>query len=168
MRKQLFEENQKLANRKFIKYSTSYYDNKNGFLILDWDPTQNRIKIKWNASKDDLTNGGYNSENLRKFLQKYGEINALVISNKKNGSALVEFSSREASEMAISYEKGNLDNPLKLEWLSETSKKNNENPKTSTSSTIKDADYESLVLRQLRQAEERKRLIEQMMKEDNE
>lgn len=65
--------------------------------------------------------------------------------------------------MAISYEKGSLQNPVTLSWL------NAPKPSSKTafkSETIKETDFESLVLRQMRQAEERKRLIEQMMKED--
>lgn len=131
--------------------------------MIDFDPSENRIKIKWSATKDDDMNGGYSEENLRKYLQKYGDINALVIS-KKNGSALVEFSTKDASEMAISYEKGNMQNPLTLTWVN--APKSSIKP-TYKSETIKETDYESLVLRQMRQAEERKRLIEQMMENDN-
>lgn len=66
--------------------------------------------------------------------------------------------------MAVAYEKGLVENPLILEWLSGSPPKSKNQPMTS--STISDTDFESLVLRQMRQAEERKRLIEQMMKED--
>lgn len=126
-----------------------------------WDSSKHRIKIKWKASKDDEANGGYNIDNLTKFLNKYGEIVALVISNKKKGSAVVEFKSQDAAEMAIEYEKGILGNPLKLEWIGDA-------PKSKKSgATVTATDYESLVLRQLRQAEERKKLIEQMMKEED-
>ncbi|GAB0088131.1 dnaJ homolog subfamily C member 17 [Sergentomyia squamirostris] len=131
-----------------------------------FDSSKHRIKIKWNAVKGDPTNGGYNEAILRKFLQKFGDIEAIVVSGKKTGSALVEFKSREASEMAINYEKGNPENPLRLEWIGATPKKPQTLPNTST--TVTDKDFEDLVLRQMRQAEERKRLIDQMMKEDQE
>lgn len=130
-----------------------------------WDSAQHRIKIKWNASKTDVSNGGYTKELLEKFLYKYGDIVVLVMSPKKNGSALVEFKAQDAAEMAISYEKGRMENPLTLEWVGNPPKSRT-NP--SGSSTISDNDYESLVLRQMRQAEERKRLIEEMLKEDQE
>uniref|UniRef100_A0A0K8TM17 DnaJ homolog subfamily C member 17 n=1 Tax=Tabanus bromius TaxID=304241 RepID=A0A0K8TM17_TABBR len=129
-----------------------------------FDSSKHRIKIKWKAGKTDPDNGNYNEDSLRKYLQKYGEIVALVLSSKKNGSALVEFKTAEAAEMAVTYEKGNLANPLTLEWVS--------NPPSrirnvlSYNTTVTDSDFESLVLRQMRQAEERKRLIEQMMNED--
>lgn len=126
-----------------------------------WDSSKHRIKIKWKAAKDDETNGGYNTENLTKFLNKYGDIVALLTSSKKKGSAVVEFKEQDAAEMAIDYEKGILSNPLKLEWIGEAPKSKKSGP------TIKETDYESLVLRQLRQAEERKRLIEQMMNDED-
>lgn len=71
-----------------------------------WDPSLNRIKIKWKVNKNDTNNGGYNEDILRRFLKKYGDINALIMSPKKKGSALVEFSTKDASDMAIEFEKG--------------------------------------------------------------
>lgn len=71
-----------------------------------WDSTLNRIRISWKAEKNDPTNGGYNEENLNRFLKKYGSIVALIISSKKKGSALVEYTSKESSEMALDLEKG--------------------------------------------------------------
>lgn len=125
-----------------------------------YDSSKHRIKMKWNAEKDDILNGGYNYENLTKFLNKYGDIVALLVSSKKKGSGIVEFKNQDASEMAIAYEKGNLQNPLKLEWIGPPPKSRK------PGATVTETDYESLVLRQMRQAEERKRLIEQMMKDD--
>ncbi|XP_059621234.1 dnaJ homolog subfamily C member 17 [Phlebotomus argentipes] len=130
-----------------------------------WDSSKHRIKIKWTAAKGDSSNGGYNEEVLRKYLQKFGDIEAIVVSGKKPGSAIVEYKTREASEMAIAYEKGNPENPLRLEWIGEPPKDNKSAP---ASANVTDKDFEDLVLRQMRQAEERKRLIEQMMKEDQE
>lgn len=125
-----------------------------------WDSSQHRIKIKWKADKDDPTNGGYNAENLNKFLYKYGDIVALIVSSKKKGSAIVEFQKQDAAEMAVQYEKGIATNPLKLEWIGDAPKSKK------AGATVTDKDYESVVLMKLRQAEERKRLIEQMMKEE--
>lgn len=125
-----------------------------------WDSSKHRIKIKWKAEKEDSSNGGYNTDILTKFLNKYGDVTALVVSTKKNGSAVVEFKNQDAAEMAVAYEKGILNNPLKLEWIGNA-------PKTKKpGATVTETDYESLVLMQLRQAEERKRLIEQMMNDD--
>lgn len=64
--------------------------------------------------------------------------------------------------MAIEMEQGLSINPLTLQWVDE---KNNKKQKV-TSGLVKDSDFESVILTRLRQAEERKRLIEQMQKED--
>lgn len=148
MRKQLAEDRVKTATNTTTK----------------WDSAQHRIKIKWKAEKSDDTNGGYTEDVLRKFLQKYGDIVALVVSPKKRGSALVEFNSQDAAEMAVAYEKGNMENPLTLEWIGDAPA--SKRALSTGSTTVTDNDYESLVLRQMRQAQERKRLIDQMMKED--
>lgn len=126
-----------------------------------WDSSKHRIKIKWSADKNDPSNGGYSNENLSKFLNKYGDIVALLVSSKRNGSGVVEFKSQDSAEMAISYEKGILENPLKLEWIGDAPR-----GRKPGGVTVTETDYESLVLRSMRQAEERKRLIEQMMKDD--
>ncbi|KAL0829181.1 hypothetical protein ABMA28_004018 [Loxostege sticticalis] len=128
-----------------------------------WDSSLNRIKIKWKVDKNDEGNGGYDEALLRRFLKKYGNITALIMSPKKKGSALVEFSTKEASEMAVELEKGLPDNPLNLKWVNErpvlTTKRDYGGP-----SLVSDRDYESLVLTKMRQAAERQRLIEEMMK----
>ncbi|XP_073816968.1 dnaJ homolog subfamily C member 17 [Musca autumnalis] len=127
-------------------------------------PKPHRLKIKWNSNKKDTTNGGYSEDNLMKFMKKYGDIIALVMS-KKNGSALIEFKTREGAEMAKLYEKGLIENPLHIDWIDESSKTNVTNsPQQSRPAAPQD--YEDLVMRKLRQAEERKRLIEQMLKEE--
>lgn len=126
------------------------------------DSSTHRIKIKWKASKGDDTNGGYTKELLQKFLQKYGDIEGLVMS-KKNGGAVVEFKNAKAAEMAVELEQGLLTNPLKCEWINGPPKKN-----PTQSNLLKDSDFESVVMMKLRQAEERKRLIAQMMAEDGE
>ncbi|CAG9788184.1 unnamed protein product [Diatraea saccharalis] len=130
-----------------------------------WDSSLNRIKIKWKVDKDDPHNGGYDEQLLRKFLKKYGDIVALIMSPKKKGSALVEFSTKEASEMAVELEKGLADNPINMKWLNDkpvlTTKRDGGGP-----SLVSYRDYESLVLTKMRQAAERQRLIEEMLKED--
>ncbi|CAO1378033.1 unnamed protein product [Diamesa serratosioi] len=126
---------------------------------VKWDSSKHRIKLKWSADKNDPANGGYSHDLLHKFLNKYGDIEILLVSTKKTGSAIVEFKEQDAAETSIQYEKGNLENPLKLEWVGDA-------PKKKSGTTVSDSDYESLVLRQMRQAQERKLLIEKMMAED--
>lgn len=134
--------------------------------IIQTNPANHRLKIKWSAEKNDPTNGGYNEEILRKFFQKYDEIVAFVMS-KKNGSALIEFRTEDGAEMAVSYEKGILKNPVRMEWVSTDPATKLKSKSTNRNSTISDNDFESLVLREMRQAEERKKLIEQLMKDDD-
>ncbi|XP_037940279.1 uncharacterized protein LOC119673117 [Teleopsis dalmanni] len=150
----ILEEEQKLLNDK-LKQSAKGYNNEEVC-----DSTQCRLKIKWKSGKKDASNGGYNNDVLTRFLKKYGDIIAIVMS-KKNGSAMVEFNTLEAAQMALSYEKGLLENPLKLEWISPPS------ALKTNSCTESIYDNEDLVLRKLRQAEERKFLIQQMQKEDS-
>ncbi|CAG9802158.1 unnamed protein product [Chironomus riparius] len=153
--KKILEEENELMRQNFASAHISYAATSSG-----WDSSKHRIKIKWKAEKNDETNGGYSYENLTKYLDKYGDIVALVISSKKKGSGVVEFKSQDAAEMAVQYEKGIISNPLKMEWIGDA-------PKSKKAGvTVTESDYESLVLRQMRQAEERRKLIEQMMKED--
>lgn len=128
-----------------------------------WNSAEHRIKIKWKTFRSDPTNGGYNETTLRNFLKKYGDIVALVVSDQKKGRAVVEFATQEAAEMAVEYEKGDPNKPITLRWIG-----NAPNDVKPSSSTVNESDFESLVLRQMRQAEERKKLIEQMMREEAE
>merc|ERR1712226_685914 len=72
-----------------------------------------KLRIKW--SKDGDPN--YDCEHLNQLLSKYGSINALVVSTKKKGTAIVEFSTNSAAIKAYSFEKGVLSNRLYFEWI---------------------------------------------------
>lgn len=159
----LVEEEQELMRQQLREETITRQNN-----LPTWDSAKHRIKLKWKANKDDPTNGGYSEDSLRKYLQKYGDLVVLVMSPKNPGSALVEFKTQDGAEMAMEYEKGNLENPLTLKWIGDAPGKSSTNKRipVGSSSTISESDYESLVMRQLRQAEERKKLIEKMMKED--
>lgn len=63
--------------------------------------------------------------------------------------------------MAVDLEIGLPTNPLKFEWVDGPPKR-----KVTTGSLIKDSDFESITLTKLRQEEERKKLIAQMIAED--
>lgn len=63
--------------------------------------------------------------------------------------------------MAVDCEIGLPSNPLKLEWVDGPPKRN-----IVPGSLVKDSDYESVTLTKLRQEEERKRLIAQMIADD--
>ncbi|KAH9488208.1 DnaJ (Hsp40), sub C, member 17 [Bulinus truncatus] len=159
--------------------------------VADKRPTDSppRIKFKWKVQKGDKSNGGYNAENLQSILNCYGEISALFVSDKRSGSAIVEFDKVSSDILS---EIGHQDNPFTVIWLSGKPCENlfprkdscddsngdyigsNSLSKTfgfSSESSAKNGssanDYENLVLMRMRQAEERKKLIEQMMREDN-
>ncbi|XP_068800385.1 dnaJ homolog subfamily C member 17 isoform X6 [Struthio camelus] len=107
---------------------------------------------------------------------KYGEVLNLLISSRKTGSAVVEFATVKAAEMAVKNEVGLINNPLKISWL-EGQPQNNPSavpsdsasqPRTSQRSVVSERDYESLVMMRMRQAAERQQLIEQLKREDEE
>ncbi|XP_078591755.1 dnaJ homolog subfamily C member 17-like [Branchiostoma floridae x Branchiostoma japonicum] len=151
-----------------------------------------KLKVKWKSKKGDETNGGYSYDFLMSCFRKYGDILNLLVSRKKNGSAVVEFSQQQAAVMAVQYEVGNPSNPLQLSWVSGkpeegqnlatpaaaaaaptpviASRWETQMPARSetSSSTVSDQDFENLVLMRMRQAQERKRLAEQMQAEDEE
>ncbi|KAL6478060.1 hypothetical protein MHYP_G00138950 [Metynnis hypsauchen] len=136
--------------------------------------TTPKLKLKWKCKKDDNTNGGYSQEFLQRLLQKYGDVLNVVMSSKKKGSAVVEFGTVRAAELACKNESGLTGNPLKIVWLEgqpesvAATAPNHMSFTPSQNSLSSERDYESLVLMRMRQAAERQRLIEQMQKEDEE
>uniref|UniRef100_A0A8B9SG79 DnaJ heat shock protein family (Hsp40) member C17 n=1 Tax=Anas platyrhynchos TaxID=8839 RepID=A0A8B9SG79_ANAPL len=130
-----------------------------------------KLKLKWKCRKEDETGGGYSKDVLLRILQKYGDVLNLLISSRKTGSAVVEFATVKAAEMAVKNEVGLTNNPLKISWL-EGQPQNN--PSTGPvllpllASVVSERDYESLVMMRMRQAAERQQLIEQLKREDEE
>lgn len=135
-----------------------------------------KLKLKWKCRKEDETGGGYSKEVLLRILQKYGDVLNLLISSRKAGSAVVEFATVKAAEMAVKNEVGLTDNPLKISWLEGQPRNNPSNvlsdssgqPRTSQASVVSERDYESLVMMRMRQAAERQQLIAQLRQEDEE
>ncbi|XP_066550532.1 dnaJ homolog subfamily C member 17 isoform X2 [Amia ocellicauda] len=76
-----------------------------------------KLKLKWKSKKEDETNGGYSQDLLHGLLQKYGDVLNVLVSHKKNGSAVVEFATVKAAELAYKNETGLKVNPLKISWL---------------------------------------------------
>ncbi|XP_072896447.1 dnaJ homolog subfamily C member 17 [Hemitrygon akajei] len=140
-----------------------------------------KLKLKWKCNKDDESNGGYSHEFLLSILRKYGEVLNLLISSKKKGSAIVEFSSTRTAELALKNETGLIGNPLKISWLegqppvntkNNTANVSSASVETSSHSLLQNTarterDYESLVMMRMRQAAERQRLIEELQKDDD-
>lgn len=155
-----------------------------------------RVKLKWKAAKNDPHNGGYSADYLKRIFACYGHISTVLVSAKKKGSGIVEFEPNSISSDILD-ETGLKDNPLSMTWLSGQPSEQSANQTTLNISSWSNSqsqskgidnqengtdwaanqssnqygggkDFESLVLMRMRQAEERKKLIEQMMKEDEE
>ncbi|KAM9708817.1 dnaJ homolog subfamily C member 17 isoform 2-T2 [Menidia menidia] len=132
-----------------------------------------KLKLKWKCKKDDELNGGYSEDVLIKLLQKYGDVLNVIVSSKKKGSAVVEFATVKAAELAVKNESGLSGNPLKISWLEgqpETFTAASQSGvfMSSQGSMSTERDYESIVMMRMRQAAERQRLIEEMQREDEE
>ncbi|XP_065833577.1 dnaJ homolog subfamily C member 17-like [Oscarella lobularis] len=128
------------------------------------------LKIKWKAKKNDELNGGYDHEILTQLLQKYGTVR-VIVSSKRKGSAIANFSDIQSAKLAFRNEKGLIDNPIVLAWAGgeppeQTNQVGEPQMIIGSSSLVTDTDYESMTLTRLKQAQERKRLIEQMQRED--
>ncbi|KAK7478984.1 hypothetical protein BaRGS_00029745 [Batillaria attramentaria] len=153
----------------------------------DEDPSEDtetpKIKIRWSSKKPTT----YSEEYLQALFSRYGRIANILISSKKKSGAIIEFESPTPRLLLAEQEKGDVENPLTVTWLSgkpsaasppaptTVNFANFSEPVPSSGSGIQDRsltvshrDFESLVMMKMRQAEERKRLIAQMMKEDEE
>ncbi|KAM8921140.1 dnaJ homolog subfamily C member 17 [Pelodytes ibericus] len=144
-----------------------------------------KLKLKWRCQKDDDTRGGYSEDVLMQLLQKYGHVQNILISGKKRGTAVVEFATFKAAELAVKNESGLLNNPLKISWISTPPPSPTTNntsqsatappvnrsllhPQNSFKGSVRsERDLESIVMMKMRQAAERQRLIEQMQQEDD-
>ncbi|KAF6212171.1 hypothetical protein GE061_012692 [Apolygus lucorum] len=110
--RQLLEEMQKVKEQIRAEMFARHSD-------LEEDGSAYRLKVKWKSDKTDDSNGGYDSENLHKIFSKYGNISCIVVSQKKKGSALLEFETKSSAVKAFQLEKGYGNNPLTLSWVNE-------------------------------------------------
>jgi len=123
------------------------------------------VKVKW----DKRSVCQYDRDILERIFLKYGTVTGIVISEKKDGSALVEFEDIAAARMAVNIETGFPENKLKVKPLWEEKIQCGvvggvEAPSGAAGGVS--SDFESLVMRKLRQEEERKRLIQKIMEEE--
>merc|ERR1712037_81542 len=137
-----------------------------------------KLKVRWKNESD----GRYGAESLRKIFSKYGDVAEVVVMDGcggKKGSGLVEMCTPFAADMASKIEIGFEECPLKVKLLGEensTKKPQRQEellPSSSSASSSafdngvsRETDFESLVMRKMRQEEERKRLIQEMMEQD--
>jgi len=137
-----------------------------------------RLKVQWKQAKGEASTR-YTHNSLMERFTKYGVVTGLVMSSKSR--ALVEFAREEYAEEALANEMGFEDSPLKVSWINRPSssapaaakegqrmeKEGGEQEcKLNSSVSNSERDYENIVLMKLRQAEERKRLIQQMQDDD--
>uniref|UniRef100_H3DJA2 DnaJ homolog subfamily C member 17 n=1 Tax=Tetraodon nigroviridis TaxID=99883 RepID=H3DJA2_TETNG len=173
------EEEQRLIREQIQREKEAQQSGDSGLGRNSRSNVTPKLKLKWKCRKDDETNGGYSRDLLLKLLQKYGDVLNVIVSGKKKGSAVVEFATVRAAEMAVKNESGLSDNLLKLSWLEgqpeEIASQSHQGRFTSTQHSFgadgaltNERDYETLVMMKMRQAAERQRLIEQMQKEDEE
>ncbi|XP_067310960.1 dnaJ homolog subfamily C member 17 [Pseudorasbora parva] len=166
------QEQQRLIREQIQRETHAHTDSSTGH--QDSKDVTPKLKLKWKCKKDDAGNAGYSHECLQNLFQKYGDVLNVLISSKKKGSAVVEFASVRAADLAIKNEIGLTGNPLKITWLEGQSAPtshidNTEGVYNASQSCLRsERDYESVVLMRLRQAEERKRLIEEMKREEEE
>uniref|UniRef100_A0A673HEQ4 DnaJ homolog subfamily C member 17 n=1 Tax=Sinocyclocheilus rhinocerous TaxID=307959 RepID=A0A673HEQ4_9TELE len=114
-----------------------------------------KLKLKWKCKKDDASNAGYSHECLQSLFQKV---------------SLEWFVLQLMADLAFKNETGLSGNPLKITWLEgQPAQASHIDSFTSQQSCLRsERDYESVVLMRLRQAEERKRLIEEMKRQEEE
>ena len=126
------------------------------------DRAGGRVKVRWDRKLQPYDRAG-----LETIFSKYGDVTAVVVNAKKGGSALVEFASLREAKMAAAIEQGLPANKLSVKplWEEEVS---NRYWHPLLSNGCLSNDFESLVMRRLRQEEERKRLIAEMEREDRE
>ncbi|XP_031684865.1 dnaJ homolog subfamily C member 17 isoform X2 [Oncorhynchus kisutch] len=126
----------------------------------------------------DAAFGRHSKSNVTPKL-KYGDVLNVLISRKKRGSAVVEFETVKAAELAYKNESGLTANPLKISWLegqpevitpvvSQVQQTSGQYFPPKQGALSSERDYESVVLMNMRRASERQRLIEEMQREDEE
>ncbi len=133
-----------------------------------------RLKLKW---KDRAF---YDESKLRMIFEKYGRVKNVVIleAKKKDGrmNGLIEMESSSAAVNAVKIERGFEDCPLKIKLVDGQGKEVSEEeivnmmapagPPPVAEGLVNETDFESLVMRKLRQEEMRKQEIQRIMEED--
>ena len=140
-----------------------------------------KLKVRWKSiDKKQSSDNLYTVDSLKSIFSKYGDVNVVVISESSTavkGSALIEMAVRTSAEMASSMETGFEQAPLKVKLLENSvpsvanihmqANTQNENHAFSSQYTASNfQDHETLVLRKMRQAEERKKLEQEIRAQD--
>ena len=150
------------------------------------------LKVAWKAKKSDESNGGYSQQLLEDIFSEFGPLHHVLVSTKRKGKALVSFHHPFDAQQAVESAGGLSNNPLTVTWvcggtsvvgsvgdggMGEAGSRVGDGDTREASDGVRDArvggdgvvrdsDYESVTLMRLRQAEERKRLCQQLAHED--
>jgi DnaJ family protein C protein 17 len=136
-----------------------------------------KLKVRWKESSSDASK--YDSNTLKRIFSKYGDVGEVIVmaSSKKSGShsGLIEMKSGRAASLAENIERGFDENPLKVKLLVDESGEKQDKKMPHHNNMAQQInvptnfnDYESLVMRQMRQEQERKRIIKEMKRHDDE
>ncbi|XP_069192198.1 dnaJ homolog subfamily C member 17-like [Procambarus clarkii] len=80
------------------------------------DTRGHKVKVKW-MSTDDWP--GYSQQEINQLFYKWGDINALVMVQKnRKGTALIEYKTKNAADMAVQFERGQTGKPVKVTHMS--------------------------------------------------
>ena len=133
-----------------------------------------RLKVRWAVDKSDLSNnGGITQTSLSQHFTKYGKLNFVILSQKKPGSAIIEFSSAAVADAAFRAERNS--DRFELEWIVTESEpaapshaKLPDNPApnhstrpsvpSSSTAAFNHADFEAQVLARMTAAAKRKQM----------
>lgn len=142
--------------------------NRQSPLTFSADSAENssRLKVQWKKDKEGQF---YTTKDIEKIFSKYGAITALIVNkSSKKGSALVEFADANSAHLAVKCEIGSPECPLQVTWVTAPSMtvQNPPSPSLKLTGTTFSSDFESHILTKMKQAEERKRLVEEMLKND--
>jgi len=124
-----------------------------------------KLKVKWKGGGASA----YTQSQLQSIFHKYGDVaNVVVLTEKRVG--LVEMSLKSAAVMASKIETGFADSPFKVKLLDPAESDQPRKVPSQQSEKQFDSqsfsDYETMVMRQMRQAEERKRLEAEILAQD--
>ncbi|KAK8740842.1 hypothetical protein OTU49_002721 [Cherax quadricarinatus] len=135
---------------------------------VNTDTQGHKVKVKWVPTEDWP---GYTEQEIHQLFYKWGDINALVMKQKtKKGTALIDYKTKTAADMAVQYEKGQVGKPVEVSLIQEAPEKRShpkhKSDKQTESKPKSNLDYESIAAMNQRRQEERRRLIEEIMKEE--
>nr|XP_027227106.1 uncharacterized protein LOC113819072 [Penaeus vannamei] len=129
-------------------------------------PSKNgyKVKVKWLARILARLHRARNSSTLLQV----GNINAMVMKQKsKKGTAMIDYKTKQGADMAVQFEKGQIGKPVEVSHVSEKPPKESASKSKEPEPKAKGFDFESVADMNRRREEERKRLIEEILRSEN-